>query len=348
MELILATDAWHPQVNGVVRTLSTTMDHLGRMGVQCRVIHPGLFRSFAYPFYPDIRLALPTRSKIETQVGKAVPSFVHIATEGPVGWAMRNHCLRRKWRFTSAFHTHFPQYLWRFPGIPTFLTWRILRWFHQASSGVMVATPSLSRELAKQGFDPKKIKMWQRGVDTQRFRPRVKSPRSKPIALYVGRVSTEKNIEAFLKVDRPVEKWIVGDGPDRASLQKSHPEAKWYGMKQGEELSELYSEADVFVFPSRTDTFGLVMLEAMASGVPVAAFPVEGPIDVVRPGAGVLDEDLGKAIDGALLCDPVTCRSHALKWTWESCSREFLSNLVPAVDLKPLEKEIKPRFSASA
>jgi len=329
MKLILATDAWTPQINGVVRTLMTTVDCLGRMGISCRVLHPGLFPSITYPFYRDIKLALPTRAKLRAWLGEETPDRVHIATEGPIGWTMRNWCIRKGWRFTTAFHTHFPQYLARFPGIPPFLTWCLLRWFHRPASGVMVATKSLEKELVHQRFDASKIRLWQRGVETDRFHPREKSPRGRPVALYVGRVSTEKNIEAFLQVNRPVDKWIVGDGPDRASLQARHPEARWLGWKQGEELSELYAQADVFVFPSKTDTFGLVMLEAMASGVPVAAFPVEGPIDVVGPDSGVLDQDLGRAIDGALKCDPANCRRQALSWTWERCSSQFLSNLVP-------------------
>jgi len=348
MELFLATDAWHPQVNGVVRTLATTIEHLGRMGITVRVLHPGLFPSMSYPFYRDIRLSWVTRANLNKVLGPTPPDRVHIATEGPIGWAMRNWCLRKNWKFTTSFHTHFPQYLAKFPGIPPFLTWRFLRWFHQPASATMVATPTLSRELVRQGFEEKKIRLWQRGVETDRFQPRKKEPRSRPVALFVGRVSLEKNIEAFLAVDRPVEKWIVGDGPDRVQLENRYPNAKWFGWKHGEELCHIYSQADVFVFPSKTDTFGLVMLEAMASGVPVAAYPVEGPIDVVGPGSGVLDQDLGKAIDLALKCDPATCRRQALTWTWERCTNQFWMNLVPVNQRTRIPFEPVRPLSASA
>jgi len=332
MEILIATDAWHPQVNGVVRTLSTTLDQLGAMGWKARVIHPGMFSHFTYPFYADIKLAFATRKRMDAIVGRHPPGFVHIATEGPVGWAMRSLCIQKGWAFSTAFHTNFPEYLAKFPGVPRSWTWNILRRFHSASSRTMVATHSIRQQLIAEGFDPNRLVFWGRGVDTQLFQPKPKSLRTKPIAIYVGRVSAEKSIEDFLGVDRPVQKWVVGDGPDRIRLQRKYPGARWFGWQKGENLAKLYADADVFVFPSRTDTFGLVMIEAMACGLPVAAYPVPGPVDIVIPGTGALGHDLGSAMDEALTCEPGYCREYAETHSWEKCTRQFLRNLVVATE----------------
>ncbi len=329
MNLLLVTDAWHPQINGVVRTLTETIDQLQKMGLSVLVIHPGLFRNVPLPFYPDIKLALPFHHRLKSLVGETPPEFIHIATEGPLGWAVRALCIRENWAFSTAFHTHFPQYLHKFFRFPKSWTWAMLRTFHERADCVMVATPSLWNDLIDNGFDPSLLSLWSRGVDTSRFHPEEKTKRSHPVALYVGRISAEKSVEDFLRVNRPVSKWIVGDGPDKAMLMRKYPDATWLGWQQGEILAKTYSQADVFVFPSLTDTFGLVMMEALASGVPVAAYPVPGPLDVVVPGTGFLDWDLEKAVDGALNCDPVLCRKHAITQTWEKCTRQFLQNLIP-------------------
>ncbi len=328
MEILIATDAWLPQVNGVVRTLSTTIDYLGAMGFKARVIHSGMFSCITYPFYADIKLAFATRKRMDAIVGRQPPSFVHIATEGPVGWAMRSLCIQKGWAFSTAFHTNFPEYLAKFPGVPRSWTWNILKRFHHASARTMVATQSIRQQLITQGFDPKRLVFWGRGVDTKLFQQKPKALRTKPIAIYVGRVSAEKSIDDFLGMDRPVEKWVVGDGPDRIRLQRKYPGARWFGWQKGENLAKLYAEADVLVFPSRTDTFGLVMIEAMACGLPVAAYPVPGPVDIVIPGTGVLSHDLGLALDEALNCDPGFCREYAETHSWEKSSRQFLRNLV--------------------
>jgi glycosyltransferase involved in cell wall biosynthesis len=256
------------------------------------------------------------------------PSAIHIATEGPLGLAARRHCLRRGYEFTTAFHTRFPEYLqarWR---VPLSLTYRWIRWFHGPSTGVMVATTTVEQALQARGFD--NLRRWSRGVDTTLFRPSPKDflPFPRPIALYVGRVAVEKNIGAFLDLDLPGTKVVVGDGPQRTMLQARYPDVRFVGAKTGEELARHYAAADVFVFPSRTDTFGLVLLEALASGVPVAAYPVEGPLDVIDgSGAGCLDQDLGMAVRSALTIPPEICRAHALTYSWEASAQQFIGNL---------------------
>lgn len=328
MDIFLATDAWHPQVNGVVGTLSQTIEQLQKMGHSVKVAHPGYFVNIPLPFYSDIRVALPFHHQIRRILGDKPPNYVHIATEGPVGWAVRSYCLKMGWSFTTAFHTQFPMYLDKFYRFPAQWTWAALRTFHSKSACVMVATQTMQSELHHQGFASDRISLWGRGVDTHRFQPKAKSARSLPIALYVGRVSAEKSIEDFLRVNRPLTKWVVGDGPERAKLQKKFPQVTFFGWQHGEALAQTYAQADVFVFPSKTDTFGLVMIEAMASGVPVAAYPVQGPLDVVVPGTGVFHLDLETAINGALLCDPFLCRKQAKTYSWEKCTQQFLNNLI--------------------
>jgi glycosyltransferase involved in cell wall biosynthesis len=330
LRILLATDAWRPQVNGVVRTWETSLAELRRRRHQTFVIHPGLFRSFALPFYPEIRLALPARRRVTELVRSFGPDVVHVATEGPIGLAARALCIRNRWPFTTSYHSKFPEYLEELLRIPAGWSYRYMRWFHSASAGVLVSTPTLERDLAARGF--RNLKRWSRGVDLSLFTPRPKRwDDLRPILLYAGRVSKEKNVEAFLNLERPGTKVVVGDGPIRERLQREYPTVKFLGYRTGSALAECYANADVFVFPSKTDTFGLVMIEAMACGVPVAAYPVVGPIDVVTdPGVGSLNEDLGQAVDMALATgDSAACIGHAGQFTWERCTDQLLAGFAP-------------------
>jgi 1,2-diacylglycerol 3-alpha-glucosyltransferase/glucuronosyltransferase len=330
LRILLATDAWRPQVNGVVRTWETSIEHLRRRGHEAAVIEPGLFPRTPVPFYPEIPLAVPGRRRVAELIRSFAPDVVHLATEGPVGLAVRAFCRRNRWRFSTSYHTRFPEYLQRLAHVPLAWSYRFLRWFHDASSAVMVSTPTLEAELAARGF--RNLCRWSRGVDLTLFTPRPKTwtEFARPVLLYAGRVSTEKNIEAFLSLKHAGTKVIVGDGPARESLRRAYPEAVFLGYRTGDRLAEAYANADVFVFPSRTDTFGLVMIEAMACGVPVAAYPVVGPIDIVTDSAvGCLDEDLGRAVEAALRKgDPAASVRHARKFTWERCTDQLLANFV--------------------
>lgn len=328
MRIAIVTDAWLPQTNGVVRTLSKTADQLRALGHDVGVIEPNQFRTFPCPTYPEIRLAWLPYRRIGKLLGEFEPDAIHIATEATLGSAARAWCLRRRMPFTTSYHTQFPEYVRARAPIPLSVTYAFLRNFHGAAARTMVATPTMQRQLESRRF--KNIVRWTRGVDTQLFRPRDKQwlrcPR--PIALYTGRVAVEKNIEAFLQFEWPGTKVIVGDGPARIELEAKYPNARFVGYKFGEELAAHVAAADVFVFPSRTDTFGLVLLEAMACGVPVAAYPVTGPIDVVQPGVtGVLHENLREAALQALQLDSRQCRAYALEHTWEAATGQFLNNL---------------------
>jgi glycosyltransferase involved in cell wall biosynthesis len=326
------TDAWRPQTNGVVKTLSTTADGLRALGHDVHVIEPNQFKTFPCPTYPEIRLAWLPYGRVSALLEEFGPDAIHIATEGTLGTAARKWCLRRRFPFTTSYHTQFPEYVRARLPIPLSVSYAHLRRFHSAAARTMVATPAMQRLLESRGL--KNIVRWTRGVDVSLFRPRSKEflDYSRPISMYVGRVAVEKNIEAFLQADLPGTKVIVGDGPARAELEAQYPRAKFVGYKFGEELASHVAAADVFVFPSRTDTFGLVLLEAMACGVPVAAFPVTGPIDVVTQGVtGVLNSDLRAATLAALRLDPAQCRAYALGNTWEAATRQFLSHLAPRV-----------------
>lgn len=330
MRIVIVTDAWSPQTNGVVSTLRQTVSCLENLGHELLLVTPGMFRSVPCPTYPEIRLALFPYRNLSAAISGFRPDAIHIATEGSLGFAARRYCVRRGLRFSTSYHTQFPQYLRsRFP-IPTSWSYRALLWFHGAATHCMVSTQTVRDQLAERGF--RNLVPWQRGVDTELFKPRRKDflqlPR--PIAAYVGRVAIEKNIDAFLRMPWTGTKLVVGDGPELPRLKVQYPGAVYAGYQFGEDLARHLAAADVMVFPSLTDTFGLVNLEAMACGVPVAAFPVAGPIDVVDDGVtGALDEDLARAAVRALAIDPKACRDRALRSGWNLSTREFETNLVP-------------------
>jgi glycosyltransferase involved in cell wall biosynthesis len=331
--ILIVTDAWKPQVNGVVRTLETLGRDLEAMGHGVRYATPEGRFTVPLPTYSEIRLAIFPRRSIERMIDQFQPSAVHIATEGTIGLSARSICLNRNIPFTTSFHTRFPEYVRaRFPIIPEGLVYAFLRWFHGPATAMMVATPSLMAEMQSHGF--RNLRIWSRGVDVDAFRPiaNAELPFPRPVWLYVGRVAVEKNIEAFLALDLPGTKVVVGDGPVRATLERRYPIVQFVGPKSGEELVRHYSASDVFVFPSRTDTFGLVMLEALACGVPVAAFPVQGPRDVLGDApVAALDEDLQKACLRALEVPRDAARAFALKHSWRACTEQFLANL-PLID----------------
>jgi glycosyltransferase involved in cell wall biosynthesis len=324
MRILVATDAWHPQVNGVVRTLTMMAQAAKAYGAQVSFLTPQSFPTLAMPGYPDIRLALPYPAKIARLISEARPDSIHIATEGPIGLSVRRYCRKHGVPFTTSFHTRFPEYISARLPIPESWIWAALRAFHGASQAVMAATPALAGELRTRGF--RNVVLWPRGVDAGHFHPRPADlglPR--PVFLSVGRVAVEKNLEAFLDLDLPGTKVVVGDGPARAALQRTYPQAVFLGARQGEALAEAYAAADVFVFPSRTDTFGLVLLEALASGLPVAAFPVTGPRDVIgNAPVGVLNDDLQAACLSALAISPQACLAFAAGHTWEASARVFV------------------------
>ncbi len=328
--ILIVSDAWKPQVNGVVRTIAHTVRELEKMGHTVEVVGPERFRTFPLPSYPEIRIAWWPKPGLVKAIDAFKPDAIHIATEGPMGKAARSICLKRGYAFTTAYHTQFPEYVHARTRIPLAWTYGILRRFHSASSAVMVATPSLDETLAARGF--RNLVRWSRGVDVDLFRPQSKDIYSfpRPILLYAGRVAIEKNIEAFLRLDVPGTKVVIGRGPALDSLRAAYPDAKFLGFLDNGKLAAHFAGADAFVLPSRTDTFGLVLLEALASGVPVAAYPVTGPRDVITdPKVGALDEDLGVAVRRALEGDPEACRRHALAYSWEAAARQFLLNLAP-------------------
>lgn len=349
--ILVATDAWHPQVNGVVRTLTMMAEAAKGLGVEVSFLTPLSFRTFAMPSYPELQLALPTPGKIARLIRAAKPDGIHIATEGPIGFLVRRHCRKHGLPFTTSFHTRFPEYVSARSPIPESWVWKLLRAFHRPSHAVMAATPALAAELRMRGF--RNVVLCSRGVDTTLFHPRIADLcLPKPVFLNVGRVAVEKNLEAFLDLDLPGTKLIVGDGPARAGLERKYPDAIFLGARHGEELAEIYSAADVFVFPSRTDTFGLVLLEALASGLPVAAFPVTGPLDVIGSApVGVLSEDLRQACLDAMQISSQSCVEFATAHTWEASARVFVEHALctrPAAPEGEMAEFVAedPRFAA--
>ncbi len=348
MRILIATDAWRPQVNGVVSTLERMTQAAGEFGAKFDFLTPQGMWTAPMPTYPDIRVAFATPRRIRRRIEEAAPDHIHIATEGPIGWLTRRYCLKNERIFTTSYHTRFPEYISARIGVPERLTYAGLRYFHAPSAAVMAPTATIGDDLTRRGFA--KVRLWTRGVNHALFRPRAKPvldlPR--PIFLSVGRVAVEKNLEALLELDLPGSTVIVGDGPARAALERRYPKAHFLGARHGEALADVYASADVFVFPSRTDTFGIVIIEAMASGLPVAAFPVPGPIDVVGPGAGVLDEDLRAACLEALTIPREAAREYSLRYTWRESARQFLENIEASRPQRVRALPKEPQFVGDA
>jgi glycosyltransferase involved in cell wall biosynthesis len=338
MRILLATDAWEPQVNGVVRTLTRIVAELRDMGDEVEVISPDQFPSFPLPTYPEIKLAVGAYEKVQDKFKSFEPEAIHIATEGPIGLAARRICIEWKLPFTTSYHTRFPEYVSARLPVPLAAGYAYMKWFHKPSGRLMVATPTLRDELARHGF--RNLSQWSRGVDTEVFRPPLAGDPDpyeglqRPIFLNVGRVAVEKNIEAFVSLGLPGTKVVVGDGPQREELAARYPEVVFVGAKFGAELSAYFAGADAFVFPSLTDTFGLVLLEAMASGTPVAAFSAPGPIDLI-PGSGAgfvapgQSDGLREACLACLELDREAVRAFAEQFSWPACAEEFRRNLQP-------------------
>lgn len=331
MRLLIATDAWRPQINGVVRSLENMATRAAEFGAQSAFLTPNDFRSFPLPSYREIRVSLATTGTVARALDAFGATHVHIATEGPIGFAARRVCLAQERSFTTSFHTRFPEYIAARVPVPQRWTYAWLRRFHNAGRATFVSSPSLERELLGRGF--RNLMRWTRGVDTELFRPRAESALDlpRPIFLFVGRLAIEKNIEAFLSLDLPGTKVIVGAGPDRGRLEGIDPTAHFLGSLTGDALARVYAAADVFVFPSLTDTFGIVLLEALASGLPIAAFPVTGPLDVIgTSNCGVLDADLRAATMRALDIPRDRCRDYSLNFTWRESARQFFANILSA------------------
>lgn len=327
-KILVATDAWHPQINGVVRTLTSTIHVLKEQGYQVKVFSPDGFRTIPCPTYTEIRLSLAGKRSALRILQNFRPDAVHIATEGPIGWAMWRACRSLGKPFTTSYHTRFPEYIRMRIPLPLWLSYKVMHFFHNSAVRTMVATQGLEADLRSHNFS--NLARWSRGVDTGIFKPGDKTFLSgeRPLAIFVGRVAVEKNIEAFLKLDTPGSKYVVGDGPEMKSLQKKYPQVIFTGAKHGKELVRHVAAADVFVFPSLTDTFGVVLLEAMACGVPVAAFPVTGPKNIVHNGEnGWLADDLKEAILKALDVPAHGCLEFARQYSWKKCSAQFCDNL---------------------
>lgn len=343
--IAIVTDAWHPQTNGVVRTLATTCEVLRRWGHTVNVISPEKYRSFPAPTYPEIRLALTLPGAAGRELARTKPDAVHIATEGPLGFAARRYCINRRVPFTTAYHTQFPDYVSRRTGLPASFFWPYIRWFHRPAQRIMVATETIRAQLREQGLT--RLHHWSRGVDLDCFTPDAPPPPEYaglegPILLYVGRVAVEKNIEAFLASSYPGTKVVVGDGPSRKELEARFPDALFLGKRTGRELAGCYAGADIFVFPSKTDTFGLVMIEALACGTPVAGFPVPGPLDILNDAVGAMSEDIDRAIDAARYCDSAACAAYGAQFSWESATRQFLTGLVALEEEECLSLQAAP------
>jgi len=330
VHILIVTDAWTPQVNGVVRTLQAVRDEIEAMGHRVELISPDQFRSLPCPTYPEIRLALT--ASVGKRIEEAAADAIHIATEGPLGLAARRYCIKQGLPFTTAYHTQFPDYVAKRTKLPARWFWRYIRWFHAPARAVMVSTPTVERQLHDNGIAH--TRHWGRGVDLELFTAEV--PRhpafewlAGPVMLYVGRVAVEKNVEAFLTLDHPGTKVVIGDGPALETLKARFPDVRFLGKVTGADLAAAYRSADVFVFPSRTDTFGLVLIEALAAGTPVAAYPVQGPIDVLTDEVACMDEDLGRAMSEALKRDRASCAAYAGHFGWDESARQFLEAVVP-------------------
>jgi glycosyltransferase involved in cell wall biosynthesis len=349
LRIAIVSDAWRPQINGVVRTIETIVKLLQAEGHEVEVFGPDRFRTLPCPTYPEIRLSLFPSARLNHMLKLFAPDAIHLVTEGPLGWAARKFCLVRDIPFTSAYHTRFPEYVRARIRVPLAWSYAFVRRFHAPSAAVLVVAQSIRDELAARGF--KNLVPWSRGVDIAAFRPqpREESNEPRPVWLYAGRVAIEKNIKAFLDLDLPGTKWVVGGGPQLKELQRRYKDIRFFGSVDTEELSRRYAQADCFVFPSRTDTFGLVMVEALASGIPVAGYPVPGPLDVVTtPKVGAVDEDLRTACLAAIGCDPVDCRAHAETFTWEQCARQFHDTLrqIPRSAWQPLKRRVVPNAAS--
>ncbi|WP_316167591.1 MULTISPECIES: glycosyltransferase family 1 protein [unclassified Bradyrhizobium] len=328
MRILIATDAWHPQVNGVVRTLTSLARAAAGLGADITFLTPEGFPSFGVPTYPGLRLAVTNGREIARRIEAAAPDAIHIATEGTIGWAVRRYCLRHGLPFTTSYTTRFPEYVAVRTGIPDAVGYWVMRRFHDAAAMTMVATNSLKQDLASRGF--KRLGFWTRGVDTKLFNPDapVALDLPRPVFMTVGRVAVEKNLEAFLALDLPGSKVVIGNGPQKVELERRFPAAHFLGEKTGNDLTAHMAAADVFVFPSLTDTFGVVQLESLACGTPVAAFPVTGPLDVIADHPiGAIDWDLRAACLKALTMSRETCRAFALDRSWENSARQFIGNL---------------------
>jgi glycosyltransferase involved in cell wall biosynthesis len=342
MKVLIVTDAWHPQINGVVRSLTEVGKQAGAFGFRADYLTPENYPTVAMPGYPEIRLALATPSQIAERIEAAAPDFIHIATEGPLGILARRYCMKRSRKFTTSYHTRFPEYLSARLPVPSWPLAALMRRFHSAAATTMVSTQSLEDDLAAQGY--RNLMRWSRGVDAELFHPGKarRLPYARPIFLYAGRVAVEKNLAAFLSLELPGSKIVAGDGPERAALEAQFPDVHFMGAHAGEALAEIYASADAFVFPSLTDTFGVVLLEALASGVPVAGFPVAGPRDVIgNSKTGVLDKDLRRAATAALAIPRDLCRKYALQFSWRESARQFFGNVLLANGMGALREELQ-------
>jgi glycosyltransferase involved in cell wall biosynthesis len=349
LRIAIVSDAWRPQINGVVRTIETIVKLLQAEGHEVEVFGPDRFRTLPCPTYPEIRLSLFPSARLHHMLKLFAPDAIHLVTEGPLGWAARAFCRKRDIPFTSAYHTRFPEYVRARIRVPMAWSYAFVRRFHAPSSAVLVVAQSIRDDLAERGF--RNLVPWSRGVDIAAFKPqpREEFEDARPIWLYAGRLAVEKNIKAFLETDLPGAKWVVGGGPQMKELQRRYKDVRFFGSVDTAELARRYAQADCFVFPSRTDTFGLVMVEALASGVPVAAYPVPGPLDVVTsPKVGALDEDLRVACLAAIRCDAADCRAHAETFTWTQCARQFRDTLrpIPRSIWQPLKRRVVPNAAS--
>ena len=330
MNIVIATDAWRPQVNGVVRTYENVSEELIKMGHDVRFITPDDFTTIPCPTYPSIPLALFPGRKVNRMLDRLQPDAIHVATEGPIGTAARRYCVKHNISFTTSYHTQFPEYIKARVPIPLKWSYAYIKRFHNKAAHTFVPTKHMKQHLEKYGFN--NVVLWSRGVDATIFKPKEKNflQLERPIFVHMGRIAVEKNIEAFLSLDLPGSKLIVGDGPHLEKLKQEFPDVHYTGYKFGEELASYIAASDVFVFPSLTDTFGIVLLEAMSCGLPVAAYPVTGPIDVVENGvSGVLSDNLKQACLDAMKLNPADCIAHARKFSWENSANTFLDNLSP-------------------